>query len=266
MQERSLLTSDGLRIDAAHHLGLPGADPRCVMVVVHGFTVHRRKPRLTRVLEHLRQFGSVITLDLRGHGESEGHTTVGHFEVLDAEAAVRWAHELGYEFVATVGFSLGGAVVLREAALLGAQDDDARPDAVVAVSAPAFWYYRGTRVMRRAHRLVETRVGRLVLKAGKSTRVSDGGWPDPAPIAPHVAAGRLGSTPLLIVHGDVDRYFPLEHPQAIHRSATDAGVPAELWIERGYGHAEREVTDGILDRIGAWVRRQCEQQVGVVGE
>lgn len=255
-----LITSDGVRIHAVHHAPAPepGARPRAaslVMVVVHGFTVNQGKPRLTRIVEHLRRYGAVITVDMRGHGESEGHTTVGHFEVLDVEAAVRWARELGYGFVATIGFSLGGAVVLREAAVI--DDPGARPDAVVAVSAPAFWYYRGTRVMRRAHRLVETRIGRTILRTGKKTRVSSSGWPDPAPIPPHVAASRLGGTPLLIVHGDVDRYFPLEHPHTIHRSALASGVRVDLRIERGYGHAEREITDEILDSIADWVQHQA---------
>ena len=247
MLERTLVTSDGVEIDAAHYPGNPGL----AFVVVHGFTVNRREPRLLRVVDHLRRYGSVIAIDMRGHGGSGGRTTVGHFEVLDAEAAVLWARELGYRFVATVGFSLGGAVVLREAAVTGLAA--ARPDAVVAVSAPAFWFYRGTRIMRTAHRLVETRHGRMILRGIRRTRVSSDGWPDPAPIQPHQAAALLGDIPLLIVHGDVDRYFPLEHPQAIYRSAASAGVASELWLEDGYGHAEREASGELLDRIGAWV-------------
>lgn len=256
MHEQALVASDGVLIDAVHYPGLPGAQEGLAFVVVHGFTVHQRQPRLIRVVDHLRSFGAVVTIDMRGHGRSEGRTTVGHFEVLDVEAAVRWARELGYDFVATMGFSLGGAVVLREASLV----PGARPDAVVAVSAPAFWYYRGTRIMRTAHRLVETRQGRIVLRGIRRTRVSSDGWPDPAPIPPHQAAARLGRLPLLVVHGDVDRYFPLEHPKAIVRSATDGGVDVEFWLEHGFGHAEREAPAGLLDRIGAWVRGVAAQR------
>ena len=41
----------------------------------------------------------------------------GDREVLDLEAAVGWARTLGYQRVATVGFSMGGAVAVRHAAL-----------------------------------------------------------------------------------------------------------------------------------------------------
>jgi len=44
-----------------------------------------------------------------------------------------------------------------------------------------------------------------------------------------VAAG----LPVLIVHGDADPFFPLDHPHALHASAPGS----ELWIEPGFGHA-----------------------------
>ena len=103
----------------------------------------------------------------------------------------------------------------------------------MSVSAPAFWYYRGTRIMRVAHFMVETRPGRLIMRAG-GTRISARGWAEPAPgRRPHEAAALLGGIPLLVVHGDVDRYFPLEHPRAIHEAARRSGVRTDLWIEHG---------------------------------
>ena len=70
----------------------------------------------------------------------------------------------------------------------------------------------------------------------------------------------LSGIPLLVVHGDVDHYFPLEHPRAIHESARRSGVRTDLWIERGFGHAESSVSTEVLDRIGgvgAGMRRRC---------
>ena len=54
-------------------------------------------------------------------------------EVLDVEAVVDWARELGYERVATVGFSMGATIVVRHAALC------AGVVAVAAVSGPSRW-------------------------------------------------------------------------------------------------------------------------------
>ena len=246
---RTLRTSDGVDIHAVH-VASDGPDDLCC-VVVHGFTGHFRQERVQRVIERLRAFGGVVALDLRGHGRSGGQSTVGDDEVHDVDAAVCWARELGYPRVVLVGFSLGGAVVLRAAALAGT--GPARVDGVVSVSAPAFWYYRGTRIMRGVHWLVETPPGRAMLRA-RGTRVSGRGWPEPQPLAPYAAAGQLPGIPVLVVHGDVDRYFPLEHPRAIHASARAAGLRADIWEERGLGHAESAVSPELVDRIGQWVR------------
>lgn len=247
-QERTLRTVDGVDISGVH---LAGGHPDLCLVVVHGFTGSWREERVQKVIDRLGAFGDIVAIDMRGHGGSGGATTVGDKEVLDVRAAVAWARDLGYPRVVTVGFSLGGAVVLREAALMA--DGPGRVDGVVSVSAPAFWYYRGTRIMRVAHWFVETRTGRLAMRVG-GTRISPDGWADPPPIPPNEAAALLGDVPLLIVHGDVDRYFPLEHPRAIHDGARGAGVPVELWIEPGFGHAESAVSPEILDRIGEWAR------------
>jgi pimeloyl-ACP methyl ester carboxylesterase len=255
---RTLRTSDGVDIYAGHVRAVGAGDQLC-FVVVHGFTGHSRQERVRRVVERLQAFGGVVTLDLRGHGRSGGQTTVGDDEVRDVDAAVEWARELGYPSVVTVGFSLGGAVVLRQAALAGG--GPAHVNGVVSVSAPAFWYYRGTRIMRGVHWLVETKPGRVMLRA-RGTRVSGRGWPEPLPLAPHEAAARLPGIPLLVVHGDMDRYFPLEHPRAIHASARRSGLRAEIWEEHGLGHAESAVSPELVDRIGRWVR---ECVVGAAG-
>ncbi|MFM8896320.1 MAG: alpha/beta hydrolase family protein [Actinomycetales bacterium] len=245
--EQTLRTVDGVTISAVHFEALDPHQGDLCFVVAHGFTGNWRQPRVRRVIERLRRFGAVVALDLRGHGRSGGDSTVGDAEVHDLDAALAWARELGYDRVVSVGFSMGASVAIRQAAV-GRQP----VDAVVCVSGPAYWYYRGTRVMRLVHHLVLTRQGRAALRL-RGTRISSQGWPTPAPIQPSHAAGRLGSTPLLIVHGTADRYFPLEHPRALHRAAIDAGHPAAtMWIVPGFGHAEAAIDPSILDAIAAW--------------
>lgn len=250
-QARMLVTADGVDISAMHR---PGDLADLCFVVVHGFTGNWREERVQKVVGRLLRFGSVIAIDMRGHGRSGGASTVGKREVLDVAAAVEWARDLGYPRVVTVGFSLGGAVVLREAGLSATGElPEGRVDGVVSVSAPAFWYYRGTRIMRVVHHLVGSRSGRLAMRMS-GTRVSGEGWPDPQPTPPYEAASMLGGIPLLVVHGDVDRYFPIEHPQAIHDSARRSGVRTDLLLVPGFGHAESAVSTEILDRIGSWAR------------
>ncbi|MDT0570961.1 alpha/beta fold hydrolase [Streptomyces sp. DSM 3412] len=255
---RFLRTDDGVNIEAVY-------DPKAVVyngsdstgtspgghladhlavIVAHGFTGHADRPHVRRVAEVFARYGSVVTFSFRGHGRSGGRSTVGDREVLDLAAAVRWARELGHARVATVGFSMGGSVVLRHAAR-----PDAGTDAVVSVSAPARWYYRGTAPMRRVHWLITRPEGRLLGRYGFRTRIHHRDW-DPVPLSPVESVPLISPTPLLIVHGDRDGYFPLDHPETL---AAAAGGHGELWLERGMGHAENAASGELLERVGDWV-------------
>ncbi|MFG2000806.1 alpha/beta hydrolase [Spirillospora sp. NPDC048911] len=234
----TLFTSDGVRIDAGH---FPGGSGLC-FVLAHGFTCTWRQPELRRIAHVLNRRGGVIGLDFRGHGRSAGRSTVGDREVLDIEAAVAAARRRGYERVVVAGFSMGGAVAIRHAGLHGGID------AVVAVSAPARWYYRGTVPMRRVHWAIERRTGRLAVRLARGTRVAANGW-NPVPDAPHEVAGRIAPAPFLIVHGDADAFLPLEHAYQLYEAARE---PRELWIEPAFGHAEVAVTRNLIERIADW--------------
>jgi fermentation-respiration switch protein FrsA (DUF1100 family) len=238
----TLRTEDGVRVDAAHTPSR-GADGLGI-VVAHGFTGAWRERATRRIVHVLSGFGGVLSFDFRGHGRSGGLTTVGDLEILDLDAAVRHARVVGYSRIAVVGFSMGAAVAVRQAALRGGVD------AVVAVSGPARWYYRDTRPMRQVHWVIERPVGRLTARVLKRTRIIRGQW-DPIPLAPYEAVPLLTPTPLLIVHGDADTFFPVEHAHQLFSSAKE---PKELWVERGYGHAEAAATPALVRRIGDWIR------------
>jgi pimeloyl-ACP methyl ester carboxylesterase len=238
----TLVTSDGVPIDAAH---LPG-DHDLAIVLGHGFTLSWQRPAIWRIATRLNQFGGVVIFDFRGHGRSGGLSTLGDREINDLDVAVAYARELGYQRIATVGFSMGASVAVRHAGLIGGVD------AVVSVSGPGWWYYRGTKPMRRVHWAVERRVGRLVTRTWLKTRVSSVRW-NPDPVPPSEAAARIAPTPLLVVHGDQDLYFPPDHAQQLYEAAAE---PKELWIVPGFGHAETGMNTALLDRIGRWVREK----------
>ncbi|MFF0513656.1 alpha/beta hydrolase [Streptomyces sp. NPDC004250] len=249
MPARTFLRSaDGVRIDAVYKPAATDRDPSdLVFVVAHGFTAGADEAHVLRIARRFARYGAVVTFSFRGHGASGGRSTVGDREVLDLAAAVAWARGFGHARVVTVGFSMGGSVVLRHAALYG-PDSAARTDAVVSVSAPARWYYRGTAPMRRLHWMVTRPEGRFVGRYGFRTRIHHLAW-DPEPLSPVDAVPRIAPTPLLLVHGDRDGYFPLDHPRMLARAAGDHG---ELWLEPGMGHAEHASDEALLDRIGAW--------------
>ena len=236
---KTLVTDDGVPIDTVHL----AKDSDLAIVLAHGFTLSWQRPPVWRIASRLNQLAGVVALDFRGHGRSGGLTTMGDKEIMDLDVAVRYARELGYQRVAAVGFSMGASIALRYAGLVGGG-----LDAVVSVSSPGWWYYRGTERMRRVHFAVEHRIGRLITRKAYDTRITPEAW-DPVPVPPDQAAARIPGIPLLVVHGDEDPYFPVEHAQQIFRAAHE---PKELWLLPGYGHAESACRPALTDRIGRW--------------
>jgi alpha-beta hydrolase superfamily lysophospholipase len=235
----TLVTQDGVPIDAIH---LPGPKDLAI-VVAHGFTLSWQRPNVWRIANRFNQNAGVVTFDFRGHGRSGGLSTLGDREIKDLDVAVAYAREVGYQRVAAVGFSMGASIVLRQAGLVGGLD------AVVSVSGPGRWYYRGTERMRWVHRAVERRAGRYVTKRWLKTRVSPVGW-KMIPVPPAEAAAKISPVPLLIVHGDQDPYFPPEHARQLYMAARE---PKELWLLPGMGHAEAATSQELVDRIARWI-------------
>ncbi|MBR8743619.1 alpha/beta hydrolase [Nocardiopsis sp. MG754419] len=236
-----LTTSDGVGIDAVL---LRAADRRTTAVILaNGFTGTYRSPHTRAIAEGLMSVGDVMTFDFRGHHGSGGHSTVGNAEIHDLEAVVGHLRDLGYGRIAAVGFSMGAAVAIRHAAIFGGTD------AVVAISSPSRWYYRGTRAMRVLNLCIRRSVGRAFLRRFRKVRVTDQRW-NPTPAEPREIAGSVAPVPLLVVHGDSDGYFPVAHATAIYDAARR---PKDLWVIPGMGHAERAVGADLVARLREWL-------------
>jgi pimeloyl-ACP methyl ester carboxylesterase len=235
----TLVTEDGVPIEAIH---LPG--PRDLAIVVaHGFTLSWQRPNVWRIANRFNQMAGVLTFDFRGHGRSGGLSTLGDREINDLDVVVAYARQLGYRRIAAVGFSMGASIVLRHAGLIGGLD------AVVSVSGPGRWYYRGTEPMRRVHFAVEHRVGRFATSRWLKTRISPEGW-KLVPVPPAEAAAQISPVPLLIVHGGRDNYFPPEHARQLYMAARE---PKDLWVLPDMGHAEAACSQELVDHIGGWI-------------
>jgi pimeloyl-ACP methyl ester carboxylesterase len=235
----TLVTDDGVPIDAVH---LPQKSDLAI-VLAHGFTLSWQRPAVWRISTRLNRIAGVVSFDFRGHGRSGGLSTMGDHEIRDLDVAVKYARELGYKRVAAVGFSMGASIVVRYAGLIGGLD------AAVSVSGPGHWYYRGTERMRRVHFAVEHRFGRLATRMLMKTRISPVQW-NPIPLSPDKAAAQVSPIPLLIVHGDQDLYFPVDHAHELYDAARE---PKELMLVPGFGHAESACRPALVDRIGGWV-------------
>lgn len=244
-------TRDGITLHGYTLPARPGAIDGLHIVLAHGLTHHSRRAQLIRIARRLSSYGAVTAFDFRGHGISTGGSSVGgDGELADLDAVLTQVRAAGARTIATLGFSMGGSVALRHAALA-----PTAPDIVVSVSAVSRWYVRDTTAMRRVHWLLESPIGRAYSARGKGTRLGPRWATDPR--APIDVVEKIAPTPLLLVHGTADRYFGPEHAHALH-AATNGH--ADLWVVEGYGHAEGAMTPVLTDRLGRWIAAVAAEQ------
>ena len=227
---------------------MPRAGSQRAVVLVHGKSVNRWIEfgggflKLAAAL-HARGF-TVLMIDLRAHGESEGQRAgFGLRERRDVEGAIDWLKRQGYApgSVGVLGVSVGAA------ASIGAAADD--PD-----------------------------VGALVADCGfadmdallrRQWGAASGGLPDfyrPGAIVigwllgydfyadrPVDEIGRIAPRPVLIVHGDADGLVPLSDAEQLKA----AGPSSELWVVHGAGHGGSYRTNPQLytERVIAFFER-----------
>ena len=109
-----LKTEDGLRLRGWHIKG----GENCV-VLLHGYSRSRWDDvYMRKVMERMWKSGySVLAVDFRAHGESEGkYTTLGDKEILDVKAMVKYANDHCKKSY-IIGYSMGGFLALKAAAL-----------------------------------------------------------------------------------------------------------------------------------------------------
>jgi fermentation-respiration switch protein FrsA (DUF1100 family) len=169
----------------------------------------------------------VATLDIRGHGDSEGAFTWGVREPEDV-AAVAATLRQAYARVGGLGFSFGGHHVGLAAALHRAFD------AVALVAAPRNLFLLDhnflTGGLLRSAPLILRRRRRL-------TRLA---LPRRAPAALVRVVDRIAPVPLLVAHGTADWLIPPRHARELFARA---GEPKSLlMIERAL-HAENILVD-----------------------
>jgi pimeloyl-ACP methyl ester carboxylesterase len=133
----------------------------------------------------------------------------------------------GNRKLAALGFSMGGVVVIRYAALYGGLDS------TLAVSVPAdLWSARapGARLIRL---LMGNPLGRLVARIRYRVAV-DASWKKQA--SPAELAPLTGPQPLTIIQGEDDYIFEVEQAREIKRRAGDH---CRLKTFPRFGHAEQ---------------------------
>lgn len=237
----SVRTSDGVRIAGIH---LDRRDSETLILYVHGFLANKNYRRVPSFMQALAQHFDVMSIDLRGHGESGGTTTMGHHEVLDIEATIEYARRLGYQRIITLGSSMGGASVLRHAALHHSQEGVITIGAFADVSDISPSSNLGVSLLFGIPRW-----GNHWAYLTRGTRLGELTTHEP----PWTVVGRISPVPLLLIHGGWDHVVL---PRALDRLYESANEPKErLLIPRG-GHDYAHQTQSTVDVICDWIERQ----------
>jgi alpha-beta hydrolase superfamily lysophospholipase len=218
----TLTTADGVTL--AGRRWLRDTIPAATVVIVHGFTASSEEANVEALAESLYADGfDVITYDARGHGASDGESTLGDDEQHDVAAAVSLARERT-ETVVVVGASMGAIASLRYAVA------DHHLAGVVAVSCPADWRLPLNIRTLLAVAMTRTRVGRRITTRLCGVRVAQR-WANPR--SPLQLAPEL-RVPVTYVHGTDDRFIPMRSAAQLYEATA---APRRIDIVRRMGHA-----------------------------
>jgi alpha-beta hydrolase superfamily lysophospholipase len=237
MPAPTFVTVDGVRLTGRRWE--PLARPRAAVVIVHGFSASSQCPNVEGLATALHDDGfDVLTYDARGHGTSEGESTLGDHEQHDVAAAVAAARASATDVV-LVGASMGAIAALRYAVT------DPHLAGVVTVSCPSHWRLpRNVRGLLAAG-MTRTPVGRRLMARLCRVRIASR-WTNPvapAELVPQVEA------PLAIVHGTEDRFIPVRDAVELHDAARH---PSRLDVVPGLGHAFEPASIAAVQRGVNW--------------
>lgn len=177
----------------------------------------------------------LIIVDLPGHGySSDPGKTFTHRQA--AEDVLNFLEKLGVDHFSAMGMSSGAMTLLHMAT-----SQPRRIDSMVLISATTHFPDQARTIMRRASfetmprdvrkmyrecaKRGDEQIRRLIALFNALAEDNDD-----MDFTAHDLSAVLART--LVVHGDRDRFFPVEIPLSIYRSIPDAG----LWIIPGGDH------------------------------
>lgn len=233
---------DGLCLQGSFRPG-PGGD--LAIVYAHGFLSGQRVRAVPGFLDRLSAVAAVFAFDFRGHGSSAGACSFGPEEIWDLEAVLGQARRWGFHQLLTVGSSLGGATVLRHAALVGGVAG------VASIGAFAQSNPFGRPITRLAlHLAYHNRPTRRWIKRRFGTRVHARPGDAPEPLS---LVDRIAPTPVLFIHGAWD---PLISPREARALYDRARQPKDLAIVTRAGHDHALLRGAAAERLVDWIDRR----------
>lgn len=244
LQQVWITAGDGARL-RGRYLACPGSNK--AILLVHGYRSASAESDFACALKlYHRMDLNILLVDQRGQGESQGKLIT--FGILEREDVAAWARWLDRTYhprsILLDGMSMGASSVLMALAL------PLPPSVKGAIADCGFTSPRAiiAQVMRQDYRLPPK-----LLMPGLNWlfRLRTGHSLDEASVPQALAASRL---PVLLIHGEADRYVPF----AMGRENAQATPLATLASVPGAGHGvsflvDREKCEKALDNFIARV-------------
>jgi len=212
--------------------------------MVHGYGYHRADPTIGMmdIASRLVKNGySVLTFDMRGHGESDGDTvSAGSFEKNDLRSAVDYAKQRGYERIGVLGYSMGAVTALLEAA------ENSDIDAVVSDSAFADLndimqtkfceYTRAPAIFLQPLLFLIKAIYKIDFYA----------------ITPVKEVNQICPRPVFFIHGEKDELVPATHAARLMQACDNPSD--QVWIAPGspHVHAYKDHPDEYIQKVTAY--------------
>lgn len=230
---------DGVTIRGVHLQR--GSDT--LFIYCHGFMSNKNLKAIPGFVEALAERYDSAAFDFRGHGDSAGVCTFTEREILDLNAVVRYFRGQGYRRLITIGSSMGGATVIRHAALYGGVDG------LVTVGAFAdFTRFHYPSTQFALDLSFNHPFGPTYTRFFRNTRL--GPLPH-VPTQPLDLVDRI-KPPILFIHGEWDLLVHPDEARELHKHALP---PKEIIVIPRTGHDMPILTKKTRDLIVEWVDR-----------
>jgi uncharacterized protein len=224
----SFLSSDGLKLDGWFIPPDVNAEGG-VIIYTHGLGGDRTNLLPQAALLHQRRGYGALLFDLRNHGKSEGEiTTLGYDEVKDVEGAFNYLltrAEVNKDKIGIIGFSMGGAIVLRAAARI--------PQLKFVIAEAPYSSLEDTiydGVSTSFVKEIPFPFTQTILWFGQRETNTD--WYQVRPIDD---LAQISPRPVMFIHGTADETIGVQNSQRLYEAAQE---PKTLYLVPDAGHDE----------------------------
>jgi len=227
----------------------PGGPSRGTVVLVHGWG--RNRDRMVARARIFGQWGfTTVIHSARDHGQSSPRRFMNAVKFAeDIEAVLRWLQEP----VILYGHSAGAAGAIIAASRNPTQITLLFLEACYANTQEAL-----LSLYRWVNPFFGIFFGPMILFWMKLFYQNKLDLVSPARLAP------LIKIPVMLIHGENDRRFPLEFAQALKQEF--AAGQAELYIAKGVGHSDSSTTAGYNDAVHSFLERNGLKMSAESGE